>query len=326
MNQWIEKLIIKLIFKKETQAVSDFSSFKLAKGFQQLKLVFIRSLKDFFLVSLGVFSASIGLKCFLLPNKFIDGGVTGISLLLTQITSISLSWIILIINIPFIFIGLKLINKPFAYKTALAIVALAIFVSVFHFPIITTDKLLVAIFGGFFLGTGIGLSVRGGAVIDGTEILSIYLSKRFHITIGDLILLFNVVIFSFAAYLLSVETALYSILTYLAASKTVDFIVEGIEEYIGVTIVSNKSAEIRVMITEKMQKGVTIYKGRRGFGKTGESLHERDILYTVITRLEMSRLSTEIEKIDANAFVVSERVKDTKGGIIKKRPLKHFRR
>jgi uncharacterized membrane-anchored protein YitT (DUF2179 family) len=190
------------------------------------------------------------------------------------------------------------------------------------FPHITHDKLLVAVFGGIFLGAGIGFSVRGGAVIDGTEVLAIYLSRKFGTTIGDIIIIINVFIFSAAAYYLSIEIALYSMITYLSVSKTLDFIIEGIDEYTGVTIISSKSEEIRQMIITKMGRGVTVYSGKRGYGKRGET-KEVDIIYTVITRLELNKLNTEIEKIEPNAFVVMNSVKDTKGGIVKKRPLKH---
>ena len=173
-----------------------------------------------------------------------------------------------------------------------------------------------------FLGAGIGFSIRGGAVIDGTEVLAIYLSKKFSTTIGDIIMIINVLIFGAAAYFLGIEIALYSMITYLAASRTLDFIVEGIEEYIGVTIVAVHNEDIRQMIINDMGRGVTIYMGKRVFGKEGES-KEVEIIYTVITRLELNKLTTEIEKIEPNAFVVMNSVKDTKGGIVKKRPLQH---
>jgi uncharacterized membrane-anchored protein YitT (DUF2179 family) len=275
------------------------------------------------LIICGIFSAAFGLKSFLLPSRFIDGGATGISLLIREITALPLSILLIGVNIPFIVIGYKLIGKTFALKTAIGIVALALIVAFIPFPTLTHDKLLVAIFGGFFLGAGIGFAVRGGGVIDGTEVLAIYLSRRLGITIGDVILIINIMIFSAAAYILNIETALYSILTYLSASKTVDFIIEGIEEYTGVTIISPKHDDIRKMVIETMGRGVTVYKGRRGFGKRGEAVADIDIVYTVITRLEVSRLNAEIEKIDPYAFVVMSSVKDTKGGMIKKRPLKH---
>jgi uncharacterized membrane-anchored protein YitT (DUF2179 family) len=178
------------------------------------------------------------------------------------------------------------------------------------------------VFGGFFLGAGIGLAVRGGAVIDGTEVLAIYLSKKFGTTIGDIIVVINILIFSAAAKFLSIETALYSMITYLAASKTLDFIIEGIEEYTSVTIISSHSDQIRDMIINKMGRGVTLYNGKSGFGKSGETRNV-DIVFTVITRLELNKLKLELVKIDPNAFVVMSSVKDTKGGMIKKRRLKH---
>ena len=277
---------------------------------------------DILLLISGILSAGFGLKGFLLPNKFIDGGATGISLLIAESTNLPLSILIVMVNIPFILFGFKSIGKQFILKTSLAIIGLSLCVALIPYPQITDDKLLVAVFGGFFLGAGIGLSVRGGAVIDGTEVLAIYLNRKLALTVGDIILIFNVIIFSTAAYLLSIETALYSILTYLAASKTVDFIIEGIEEYTSVTIVSDYSEDIRQMILNEMQRGVTILKGEKGLVKDYESAKEIKIIYTVITRLEIRKLTTEIEKIDPSAFVIMTSVKDTKGGMIKKRPLK----
>jgi uncharacterized membrane-anchored protein YitT (DUF2179 family) len=180
---------------------------------------------------------------------------------------------------------------------------------------------LVPIFGGFFLGTGVGLAIRGGAVLDGTEILAIYLSKKIGFTIGDIIVIINVIIFSVAAYLLGIEIALYSMLTYLAASKSIDYVVEGLEEYIGVTIISSKNKEIKNMIVDKMGRGYTVYQGKKGYGKRGVN-NDLEIIYTIITRLEMSKLNSEIEKITSDAFVVMSGVKDTRGGMIKERRLK----
>lgn len=308
---------------RQEEELDTYSDYKLAKNFRKFKIRVRRLLIDIFLLAMGVLSAGFGLRGFLLPNNFIDGGAVGISLLIAEISGFSLSILLIIINFPFVIIGYYTINKEFGIKAAIAIMTLAIAVGFLPYPQITQDKLLVAVFGGFFLGTGIGLAVRGGGVIDGTEVLAINLSKRLGLTIGDIILIINIIIFSFAAYLLSVETALYSILTYLAASKTVDFIIEGIEEYTGVTIISIKSEEIRTMITEQMGRGLTIYKGEKGFGKTGHNNNDIQIIYTVITRLEVNRLKTEIEKIDPDAFVIMNSIKDTKGGMIKKRPHKH---
>lgn len=279
-----------------------------------------RFTKDTILIIIGIFSAAFGFKGFLLTNHFIDGGATGISLLISALTKIPLSYLIVGINLPFIVLGHRIVGRQFAIKTALAISGLALVLATVTFPNITNDNLLVAIFGGFFLGAGIGFAIRGGAVIDGTEVLAIYLSRKFGTTIGDIIIVINVMIFGAAAYFLGIEIALYSMITYLAASKTLDFIVEGLEEYIGVTVVSDKNEEIRQMIIDKMGRGVTVYSGKSGYGKRGE-MKETDILYTVITRLELNKLNSEIERIEPNAFVVMNSVKDTKGGMIKKRPL-----
>lgn len=279
-----------------------------------------RNIKDFVLISLGVLSAAFGFKGFLLTNHFIDGGATGISLLISTITKLPLQYLIICVNFPFILLAYQTMGKKFALKTILAILGLAAALAFVSFPNVTNDNLLVSIFGGFFLGAGIGLTIRGGAVIDGTEVLAIFLSRKLGATIGDIIIVLNVCIFATAAYFLGVDIAMYSMITYLSASKTLDFIVEGIEEYIGVTIVSDHSEEIRLMIIEKMGRGVTIYSGKRGYGKRGE-INNVDIIYTVITRLELNKLNTEIEKIEPSAFVVMNSVKDTKGGIIKKRPL-----
>ena len=249
-----------------------------------------------------------------------DGGVTGISLLTEQVTGISLSILLVIINLPFLMVGYSQISKAFAVKSVAAIVGLALVVYFVPYQVITTDKLLIAIFGGFFLGLGIGLSIRGGAVIDGTEVLAVYISKRTGLTIGDVILIFNTIIFMFGAYILSVEIALYAILTYLSASRTVDFIIEGVEEYTGVTIVSDKSDEIRLAIIENLGRGVTLYSGNRGYGKTRDELLHVDIVYTVITRLELSKLKREVDKIDPGAFIIMNSILDAQGGVIKKRP------
>lgn len=285
--------------------------------------VFRRHIKDFILITLGIFSAAFGFKGFLLSNHFIDGGATGISLLISALTSMPLYLLLICINIPFVILGYKIIGKAFAIKTALAIAGLALVVATVPFPDVTKDNLLVAVFGGFFLGAGIGLSVRGGAVIDGTEVLAIYLSRKFGTTIGDIIIMINIIIFSAAAYFLTIEIAMYSLITYMAASKTLDFILEGIEEYTGVTIISKKSNEIRDMIINELGHGITTYKGEDGFGRHGESTYDIKIIYTVVTRLELNRLKGEIEKMDRSAFITMSSIRDARGGMVKKRPLKH---
>src|SRR4051812_5044143 len=280
-----------------------------------------RGVKDFFFISLGVMAAAFGLKSFLLPNGFLDGGAVGISLLANLITDVDLSYLIIIINVPFILIAYTQVSKIFALKTFGAIIALALVIAFLDFPLVTNDNLLISFFGGFFLGLGIGLSIRGGSVLDGTEVLAIYTSRKTALTVGDFILILNIVIFSVAAYVINIETALYAILTYLVASKTVDFVVHGIEEYTSVIIVSQKSQQIKEAIINNMGRGVTVLKGKSGYGKQGHRDADTDILYSVITRLELQKLKTEIAKIDDDAFVVEGSVNDIKGGMIKKRPL-----
>jgi uncharacterized membrane-anchored protein YitT (DUF2179 family) len=324
VNPFLKSIIINTTLRSKKRNGKEkyvFTEYELAKGFHELKISIKREITDWFLILIGISSATFGLRSFILHNNFIDGGAMGISLLLAELTPFSISMLVIFVNLPFMFMAVKQIGNVFAVRTTIAITMLALSLAFVSTPDMTHDKLLVAVFGGFFLGAGIGFSVRGGAVIDGTEVLAIFLSRKIGATIGDIIFIINIIIFSAAAYLLSVETALYSILTYLAASKTIDFIIEGIEEYMGVTIISVKHEEIRQMIIEKLGRGVTIYKGKGGYGKTGIKARDMDVLYTVITRLEIARMQSEIEKIDANAFVVMTSVKDTKGGMIKKRPL-----
>lgn len=323
MRVFLKRVLTQTILRTKSTSNSSskkYSDYQLAKAYRILLILIKRAWKDFFLITIGIFSAAFGFKGFLLTNNFIDGGATGISLLISAVTEIPLPLLIIVVNIPFVLMGYKIVSTKFAIKTALAIAGLALVLATVTFPNVTNDNLLVAVFGGFFLGAGIGFAVRGGAVIDGTEVLAIYLSRKIGSTIGDLIIVINVVIFSAAAYFLGMEIALYSMITYLSASKTLDFIVEGIDEYIGVTIIATNSDEIRQMIIDKMGRGVTVYNGKKGYGKQGETIHT-DILYTVVTRLELNRLSLEIEKIEPSAFIVMNSVKDTKGGMIKKRPL-----
>lgn len=269
-------------------------------------------------IALGVVSAAFGLESFLLPNSFIDGGITGISLLLDKITPPfwSVQFFLVVLNIPFIILALRQIGKGFALRTLFAILALALVLTFINFPLVTQDKLLAAVFGGFFLGAGIGLAIRGGGVLDGTEVFAVYVSRNVSLSVSDVIMLINVVIFLVAAMILSVESALYSILTYLIASKTIDFIINGIEEYTEVTIITDSPVELRNMITEKLGWGVTIYSGKSGY-----NLKELEILSTIITRLEIAKLKSEVASIDPEAFIITQSIKDIRGGMVKKRPL-----
>ena len=270
--------------------------------------------KEIVFIICGVVSACFGLKSFLMPSHFIDGGVTGISLLTRSLTDWNLSYLIVIINIPFIILGYKQIGKKFAIKTAIAIAALSISLVFLPFVPITHEKLLIAFFGGFFLGGGIGLAMRGGCVIDGTEVLALYISRNSQLTVGNIILILNIIIFAFAAYFINIDTALYAILTYLSASSIIDYIVNGIEAYTGVTIISDKNEEIKNFIISNMKRGVTIYKGTGGYLEKKDI----DIIYTVVTKLEMSKLQSEVRNIDPDAFIVQQQIADIKGGVVKR--------
>ncbi|RZK52116.1 MAG: YitT family protein [Pedobacter sp.] len=273
-----------------------------------------RLLKEIAFICAGVVSACFGLKSFLMPSHFIDGGVTGISLLTRSLTDWNLSYLIVAINIPFIILGYKQIGKTFAIKTAIAIAALSISLIVLPFQPITHEKILIAFFGGFFLGGGIGLAMRGGCVIDGTEVLALYISRNSQLTVGNIILILNIVIFAFAAYFINIDTALYAILTYLSASSIIDYIVNGIEAYTGVTIISDKNDDIKNYIINEMKRGVTIYKGTGGYLEKKDI----DIIYTVVTKLEMSKLQSAVREIDADAFIVQQQIADIKGGVVKR--------
>lgn len=323
MNPFLAKILVDVARKKlkKTHPKKAVTKKEIVPLVRRLQVELTHTISEYFFIIIGVFSAGFGLKGFLLPNSFIDGGATGISLLLKNITSLNLGVLLILVNIPFIFLASKTISLKFALRSVVAIALLAFVVHYVNYPTITEDKLLIAIFGGFFLGLGIGMSMRGRSVIDGTEVLAIYLSRKLSVTVGDVLLIINIIIFSFGAYILSVETALYAILTYLAAARTVDFVVEGVEEYVGMTIISVEHDEIKLMLTKKLGRACTIYKGKGGFGKDGET-GEKDIIYTVVTRLELPRLRTEIDKIDRKAFLIMGVVKDIKGGMIKRKPFK----
>ncbi|MBL0316016.1 MAG: YitT family protein [Flavobacteriales bacterium] len=322
MRNFIRRIIYNQLAGKNHTPEDEhhITPFRFAKAFREFKLNILLQVKSAIMIILGISSAAFGLESFLIPNDFIDGGATGIAMLITEATSIPFPVWLTLINTPFIYLAYRIVGPMFAFKTATAILTLAIVLATVPFGEVTHDKLLVAVFGGFFLGAGIGLAVRGGSVLDGTEVLALFLSRRMGATLGDIIMMVNILVFSIAALMLSVESALYSMITYLAAYKTVDFVIEGIEEYIGVTIISPHFEDMRQMIIDKLGRGVTVYVGKRGFGKQGETI-DVEIIYSVITRLEISRLKAEIEKIDPNAFVVMSSVKETKGGMIKKRPL-----
>jgi uncharacterized membrane-anchored protein YitT (DUF2179 family) len=280
---------------------------------------FVRGLLSFGLIITGIFSAAFGLKGFLLSSRFIDGGVTGISMLISDVFNVPLSVLILVINLPFVAIGYRQVGRAFAIRSALSIAGLSLCLAFVKFPDVTPDKLLTAVFGGVFIGAGIGLAIRGGAVLDGTEIAALLISRSSSLLkVGDVILILNILIFLTAAFFLGIDPALYSILTYVAASKTIDFLLHGIEEYTAITIVSIRSAEIKDAIINKLRRGVTAYRGRGGMGSTGVTEDDQEILYCVVTRLEIGTVKRAVGEIDSAAFITTHAISDVEGGLIKK--------
>ena len=274
----------------------------------------VRGSLNTILIMLGIFSAAFGLKGFLMSSHFIDGGVTGVSMLLSNVLGWQLAILIPLINLPFIAVAYRQIGRGFALRSVLAIGGLSLCLALVKFPDVTPDKLLTAVFGGFFIGAGIGLAIRGGAVLDGTEIAALLVSKSSNLLrVGDVILLLNVFIFSAAAFFLGIESALYSMLTYFAASKTIDFLIHGVEEHTAIIIFSERNDEIRHAIIRCLQRGVTVFKGKGGL-----TYDDQDILFCVVTRLEIGRVKSVVEEYDRDAFVVVHGLADAEGGVVKR--------
>ncbi len=270
-------------------------------------------LSEIFQIAIGILLASVGLKMFLLPNGFLDGGATGIAILLSELFDFDISYILLIVSIPFLILAWFSLSKRIFSKSVISIISLAVIIHFENFNAITEDKLLIAIFGGLFLGAGIGLSIKNGAVLDGSEILGIYINNRLGISIGKVILLFNAILFAATAILLSLEVAMYSILTFIVTAKVIDLMIEGFEDYVGLMIVSEKVNTIDKEIIRVVGTGTTLYQGSGGFGKRGAQ-SKNDIIHTAINRIDIRRTYNLIESIDNNAFIIEFDVNNIKGG------------
>ncbi|MEF3080044.1 YitT family protein [Winogradskyella poriferorum] len=276
----------------------------------------IKIISEYVQIIFGIILASIGLKAFLLPNGFLDGGVTGIALLVSSVLDINVSILLILFSIPFLILGFYTVSKRIVIKSIISILGLALFIQFENFSTITEDKLLISIFGGLFLGAGIGIAIRNGSVLDGSEILGIYINDKFGISIGQIILIFNIVLFSITAFVLSVEVALYSILTYIVTAKVTDLIIEGFEDFIGVTIVSKKYEAIEIAIMEELGAGMTLYKGTRGLGSSGKT-EDFDIIHTIVNRIDIKKMYRVVDKIDPKAFIVEFDVNTVKGGVLR---------
>ena len=265
-------------------------------------------------VLIGVYLATLGLKGFLIPNHFIDGGVTGLSMLVAATTSMPLYLAILLINLPFVILGFFIMGWSLPLRGAISIALLSTFLHFIQVPTFTSDPILAALFGGLFLGGGIGVTIRAGSALDGTEIMALILNKHYSVTVGDIILLFNVLLFVSSIYFLGLEIAMYSILTYISAAKAIDFIVTGLDEHISMMIVTQKSPEIRQHLLEAFQKGVTVLKAEGGY-----SLKNQDVLFCVMTRFDLSKIKSSILVQDPGAFIITHKVGYSSGGLINSR-------
>ncbi len=276
----------------------------------------IKQFSEFFQIGIGVLLASIGLKVFLLPNGFLDGGVTGIAILLSELYGLNISLLLVAVSLPFLVMSWFTLSRRITIKSVLAIVALAIMVHFENFNPVTDDKLLISIFGGLFLGGGIGLTIKNGAVLDGSEILGIFADKQFGFSIGKVVLFFNLILFSITALTISLETAMYSTLTFLVTAKIIDLTIEGFEDYVGLMVVSAQSKKIEEDLIRIIKTGTTLYRGSKGYGKRGPR-NEMDVIHTVINRIDIRRTYRLIEDIDKNAFIIEFDVNNIKGGLLK---------
>lgn len=279
-----------------------------------LRTMFFRILKKFFFLTIGPLIAAYALECFLVPNNIIDGGIIGISIILAHITKYNLGLLIFVLNLPFILLAFNKIGKKFVLQTFYAIGILSIGTNFFHhIENVTSDLLLATVFGGIILGLGVGIVLKNEGSMDGTEIMSLVLSKKFGFSIGEIIMGFNVIIYAAAGFVFGAEKAMYAIITYFIASKIIDAVLEGLNNSKSVRIISDKSYEIGQALLERLDVGVTYLDGEGGF-----SGKEKKLIYCVVARLEMAKLKEIVKEIDPAAFVAVVDVHETYGGRIKK--------
>ena len=284
----------------------------------EIKWKSIFSLQSIIYTVLGLFIAVVALKGFMIPNNFLDGGVTAVSILVNRVFQIHMSVLLIVFNIPFLIIGYRKLGKTFIIQSMLAILIMAVLMYFVNIPTVTEDKLLIAVFGGFLMGLGIGLVIRGGAVIDGLEIIAHYTTKKVAFTTSEIIMLFNSLVILTAALKFGLETGMYSILVYYTAMKTSDYVVDGFEEFTAMSIISKEFELVKSMIVNDFGKAITVYKGERGYLPGSFDIkHDCDIIMTVVTRLEIHRIKQEVSKIDPGAFFYVQSIKEVNGGITK---------
>jgi len=277
----------------------------------------IFNLKHILLNSAGVALVIFALKGFMLPNKFLDGGVTGVSILLHEVTHIPFGYLIVMLNIPFLFLGYRLLGPTFTIQTIITLILLALGVTFVKFPLITSDPLLIALFGGCLIGIGMGLGIRGGSCADGAEVLAVLTIRKVGFNISEVIFAMNTVLFLAAIYSFGISTALYSIVTYFAAVKSLDYVAEGIQHYTSLNIISSKSEEIKSLIVKDFGKGITVIKGEKGYLPDSFDVRaDCDIIVTVVTRLELLKIKETIRELDPDAFMYIQYIKEASGGIL----------
>lgn len=267
--------------------------------------------KKYFLVTIGAILASIGLELFLIPNHVIDGGVVGISIMLEHITDISLSMFLVLLNIPFAILGWKQIGFKFSVCGSISIILLAIFSEIVahNFQPITTDAFLASIFGGIIDGLGVGLIIKAGGFLDGTNVVSIIMDRKSVFSVGEVEMFINFFILSSAGFLFGWDKAMYSLFAYYIISKSIDVAVKGLNEAYTVMIITNEYEEVKSALLEKMNRGVTVI-----YGEGGYSGQETRILYTIVTRFEIDEMKGIISDIDDKAFITINSVNDVIGG------------
>ena len=276
------------------------------------------NLKNFILNLLGVTFIILALKGFMIPNKFLDGGIIGISILIYKITNISFVLLLLVLNLPFLFLGRRLLGNTFAIQTLLTFVLIALGMTFITINAVTTDPLLIALFGGCLIGIGMGLCIRGGSVADGFEILAVLTTKKIGLNISEVIFGMNTLLFLAAAWYFGIPIAMYSIITYFAAVKSLDYVVNGLEQYTSLNIISSQSELIKELIVKKFGKGITVIKGERGYLPESYHIkHDCDIIVTIVTRLELLRIKDEVRQLDPYAFMFIQYIKEASGGILR---------
>ena len=278
----------------------------------------IWSIKNLLHILAGTGLAVLAMKGFMIPNRFLDGGMTGIAILLHEIFNINISILVIVLNALFIYLGYRKIGKTFAVQTTIAILILSAGLLFIDIHPITKDKLLIAIFGGILMGSGVGLVIRGGGVIDGAEVVAVFTRRRTGFSNSEIIMLINTIIFGIAAFQFGIETAMYSVITYFTATRATEYVVDGIEEFTAMNIISSKHEEIKSYLVNELGKGITVYKGERGYLPGSFDIKtSSDIIVTIITRLEIKQLQEAITEIDPNAFVYVHSIKEASGGILK---------